>query len=306
MSTTATAFRKILRYGPGGLIISTGILLALQAVLVSKYYSDMLPDATWNDQWRTVIAAVASGALKMLAFFLLFMTVKDFSDGRSRIGKWGFSVTVILNAYFLFESHSMAALWSGNTEAYWHLFPFLAVMCVMVLFVEWRLAISVNTAAREENALTQAEMTLADYRKQLDILTGKVTRYEAEKAAEEAAMQTEIQRRAAEEAAAAERRRVEEYETLRRQLAAAQRELAKVADHPGGKVKIQGGKVEAAAREFMRKNRGMKPTRAQLASACNVDERSLRNHFPNGSLDGVIDELFREINHAQPEISTAN
>lgn len=306
MSTTATAFRKILRYGPGGLILSTGILLALQGLLVSKYYSDMLPNATWNDQWRTVIAAVASGALKMLAFFLLFMTVKDFSDGRSRIGTWGFSVTVILNAYFLFECHSMSALWSGNAGAYWHLFPFLATMTIMVLFVEWRLAISVNTAAREEKALAQAEITIADYRKQLDLLTGKVRHYEAEKAAEEANKQAEMQQHADEEAAAAERRREEEYETLRRQLSAAQRELAKVGDLPGGNIKIQGGKVETAIRDFMRKNKNLKPTRTQIAASVGVDERTLRNHYKNGSLDATIEELFREINHAQPEISAAN
>lgn len=308
MSTaaTTTAFRKILRYGPGGLIISAGILLALQAVLVSKYYSDMLPGATWNEQWRTAIAAIASAALKMLAFFLLFMTVKDFSDGRSRIGTWGFSVTVILNAYFLFECHSMSALWSGNNGAYWHLFPFLAVMTIMVLFVEWRLAISVNTAAREEKALAQAETTIATYRKQLDDLTGKVTRYEAEMNAIEQRKQAESDRIAALEAEAAERKQAEEYAALQKELSALRRIAAKTDNDPTGKNKISAGKVETAIRNFMRINRGMKPTREQIAAICNVDQRSLRNHFPNGSLDGIIDDLFREINTAQPEMTHAN
>lgn len=299
-------FRNILRYGPGWLIITAGVLLSLQAVLVSKYYSDMFPPDVWNVEWRTWLAAISSAALKMLAFFLLFLTVKNFADGRKRIGRWGLAATVVLNLYFLLECHFMAALWSHDADTYRHLFPFLTTITVMVLFVEWRLAATTSADATEENALEHAETLIADYRKQLDAMTGKVTRYEAEKASAQAAIESEAIRRAEEEAAAEERRRQEEYDNLRKQLAAANRQLASAEKTTGGKTPVNPDAVRRAAGDFMRKNRGFRPTQSQIATALNVTERTLRNALPNGSWDAQIEELFHEINHEQPEISTAN
>ena len=94
----------------------------------------------------------------------------------------------------------------------------------------------------------------------------------------------------------------EEYAALQKELAALRRIAAKAESDPAtGKIKINTGKVEAIIKDFMRKNRGMRPSREQIAAACNVTSRSLQNHYPNGSLDAVIEEYFREINQTQPE-----
>ena len=45
-------------------------------------------------------------------------------------------------------------------------------------------------------------------------------------------------------------------------------------------------------------------TNGHPAAHHHSDERSLRNHFPNGSLDTVIEQLFREVNQ-QPETTDA-
>lgn len=307
MSTTATTsspFKKLLRYGPSGLVIAAAALLCLQAVLVSKYYSDMFPAHIWNADWRTWLAGFASVTLKTLAFFLLFLTVKNFSDGRRTVGKWGIAATTVLNLYFLLECHFMATLWSGTGENYWHIFPFLFTITVMVLFVEWRLAATTNADAIEENAIAQAEKQAADDRKLILELTGKLNRLEAEKREQEDRKQAEQQRLAELEAAEAERRKQEEYDDLRKQLAAARRELTKVETMPGGKIKISTDKVSAAIRDFMRKNTGVKPTQTQIAAILKTTERTLRNTYQNGSWDTIIDELFRDINHTQPETTT--
>ena len=236
----------------------------------------------------------AAAFFEALGLFFLITTVRDFSAHARREGFIGLLATCLLWVYAVWEATHVAAAFDRDTpESYMAVFGIIGTIVCIVRIVELRIALTVTSAVQR-----------TDYRKQLNELAGKVNRYEAEMKAEEDRKKAEADRLAQLEAAEAERRKEEEIATMRRELAAARRELSKVEATPGGKIKVSAEKVNAAIRDFMRKNRGMKPSRAQIAAAVQVDERSLRNHFPNGSLDTVIEQLFREVNQ-QPETTDA-
>lgn len=308
MSTTATtssehrantAFHRVMETAPMGLLISAALGLIIVGVFQYIFYLGVLPTG-WSGTLRATLSTGLAAFFEGLGFYFLVATVRDFSSNHRREGYIGLLATCLLWTYALWEAHHISAAFDAGGK-YWAIMGIIGTIVCVVRVVELRITLTVTSAFLKADALAVAEKNLSDYRKQLDELTGKVNRYEAEMKAAEDRKKAEQQRLQELEAAEAERRKEEEVATMRRELAAARRELAKVESMPGGKIKVSAEKVSAAIRDFMRKNRGMKPSRAQIAAAVQVDERSLRNHFPNGSLDGIIEELFREINHAQPE-----
>ena len=288
-----STFQRVMESAPMGLLISAALGLAIVGVFQYLFYLDVLPSG-WNAPLRCAIASATAAFFEALGLFFLITTVRDFSAHARREGFIGLLATCLLWVYAVWEATHVAAAFDRDTpESYMAVFGIIGTIVCIVRIVELRIALTVTSAVQR-----------TDYRKQLNELAGKVNRYEAEMKAEEDRKKAEADRLAQLEAAEAERRKEEEIATMRRELAAARRELSKVEATPGGKIKVSAEKVNAAIRDFMRKNRGMKPSRAQIAAAVQVDERSLRNHFPNGSLDTVIEQLFREVNQ-QPETTDA-
>ncbi len=288
-----TAFRRVMETAPMGLLVSAALGLLIVGVFQYIFYLDVLP-AGWSDTLRATLSTGLAAFFEGLGFYFLVATVRDFSAGHRREGYIGLTATFILWAYALWEAHHISAAFDAGGK-YWAIMGIIGTIVCVVRVVELRITLTVTSATRRE-----------DYRKTIENLTGKLQAFEAEKKYAEDRKNAEEQRLRELEATEAERRKQEEQDSIRRELAAARRELAKLQTSTTGKVKVAGGKVEAAIREFIRTNRGMKPTRAQIATAVQVEERTLRNHFPNGSLDGIIENIFREINQPQPETTITN
>lgn len=296
-----TAFHAVMETAPMGLLISAALGLIIVGIFQYIFYLGVLP-AGWSVILRSTLSTGLAAFFEGLGFYFLVATVRDFSAGHRREGYIGLLATCLLWVYAIWEAHHISAAFDAGGK-YWAIMGIIGTIVCVVRVVELRITLTVTSAYQKADALAQAETTIEDYRKQLLDLSGKVNRYEAEMKAAEDRKNAEEQRLRDLEAAEAERRKQEEVESIRRELAAARRELAKVENGTTGKVKVSSEKVSAAIRDFMRKNRGMRPTRAQIAAAVQVDERSLRNHFPNGSLDATIAEIFAEINQSQPEIT---
>lgn len=297
-----TNFYRIMETAPMGLLVSAALGLAIVGVLQYIFYLGVLPTG-WSAILRGVISGGLAAFFEVLGFYFLVATVRDYSAGHLREVYIGLLATFLLWAYALWEAHHISAAFDAGGK-YWAIMGIIGTIVCVVRVVELRISLTVTSAYLRKDALTVAENTIADYRKQLDELTGKVNRYEAEITAAAERKKAEQERLAALEAEAADRKAQEEHAAMQAELTRLRRIAAKAeTGDQSGKVKIQGGKVETAIRDFMRKNRGLRPTRAQIAAAVSVDERTLRNHFPNGSLDATIEELFREINHHQPEIA---
>ena len=307
-SRANTAFFRVMETAPLGLLISAALGLTIVGIFQYIFYLGVLPTG-WSGALRATLSTGLAAFFEGLGFYFLVATVRDFSGGHRREGWIGLAATFLLWAYALWEAHHISAAFDQGGR-YWAIMGIIGTIVCVIRIVELRITLTVTSAVRHQQVEIQAEATIAEQRKQLDELTGKVNRYEAEKKAETDRQQAEAQRLAELEAAEAERRKQEEVETIRRELASARRTittLEKSADQSAGtsgRLKVSSDKVSAAIQDFMRKNRGMRPSREQIASAVNVDARSLRNHFPNGSLDGIIDELFRQINNEQPETTT--
>lgn len=295
-----TAFHRVMETAPMGLLVSAALGLAIVGVFQYIFYLVVLPTG-WSALLRATISGGLAAFFEALGFYFLVATVRDFSAGHQREGYIGLTATFLLWAYALWEAHHISAAFDAGGK-YWAIMGIIGTIVCVVRVVELRITLTVTSAFRRLDALSEAETTIAEYRKQLDELTGKVNRYEAEMKAADERKKAEAERLAALEAEANERKQAEEYAALQKELSTLRRIAAKAESDPAtGKVKVNAGKVETIIRDFMRKNKGMKPTRTQIAAAVQVDERSLRNHFPNGSLDGIIDDLFREINQATPE-----
>lgn len=295
-----TAFFRVMETAPMGLLVSAALGLAIVGVFQYIFYLGVLPTG-WSGILRATLSTGLAAFFEGLGFYFLVATVRDFSGGHRREGYIGLLATCLLWAYALWEAHHISAAFDAGGK-YWAIMGIIGTIVCVVRVVELRITLTVTSAFRRKDAIAEAETTIATYRKQLDELTGKVNRYEAEIKAAHDRKQAEAERLAALEAAEAERKQQEEYAALQKELSALRRIAAKADSDPAtGKIKISTGKVETVIREFMRKNRGMRPSREQIASACSVDARSLRNYFPNGSLDGIIEDLFRQINNEQPE-----
>lgn len=314
-SKNTPAFQRVLTYAPAAMVLFAALMLGLQALIVAKYYSDMIPDRVFNTDWRTGIAAIASIAFKGVAFSLLFMTVRDFSEGRSRVGWSGMIVTFLLNGYFILECWQIANAWTdaNHPETWWHIFPFAVAGTVVVLFMEWRLAISVNSAQQAETTQRTIAEQLEQERKKVQEITGKIALYEAEKQRAEqteqqrlAQLQEEQRLREKQELEAQERQRLEQMEAAKREADELRERLARMEKkaaaaerpanmHHNARVNISG--IQKAVQDFYRKNQAA-PTQAQIAKLLNVEERTIRNQFQNGSWKQLLQEL-------QPE-ETAN
>lgn len=297
-----SAFHAVMETAPMGLLVSAALGLLIVGVFQYIFYLGVLPSG-WTPGLRAILSTGLAAFFEGLGFYFLVATVRDFSAGHRREGYIGLLATCLLWAYALWEAHHISAAFDAGGK-YWAIMGIIGTIVCVVRVVELRITLTVTSAYIRGEALTQAETTIADYRKQLYELTGKVNRYEAEMKAAADWKQAEEQRLRDLEAEAEQRKQAEEQAAIQKELATLRRIVSKTEGDPAGKIKINTGKVETAIRDFMRKNRGMRPSRDQIASACNVDARSLRNHFPNGSLDAVIEELFRQVNHEQPEITT--
>ena len=298
-----TAFHRVMETAPMGLLLSAALGLAIVGVFQYIFYLGVLPSG-WSPLLRAIISGSLAAFFEALGFYFLVATVRDFSAGHQREGYIGLTATFLLWAYALWEAHHISAAFDAGGK-YWAMMGIIGTIVCVVRVVELRITLTVTSAFRRKDAEAEAEKTITDQRKHIEFLAGKVNRYEAEKREAEDRKQAEAERLRQLEAEAAERKQAEEYAALQKELSTLRRIAAKADSDPAGKVKVNAGKVETIIRDFMRKNKGMKPSRAQIAAAVQVDERSLRNHFPNGSLDGIIQEIFLEINTHQPETATA-
>lgn len=288
-------FFNVMETAPLGLLISAALGLAIVGVFQYIFYLGVLP-AGWSVLLRSLLSTALAAFFEGLGFYFLVATVRDFSAGHRREGFIGLGATFLLWAYALWESHHISAAFDSGGH-YWAIMGIIGTIVCVVRVVELRITLTVSSAVRQADALAEAETAIADQRKHIEFLAGKVNRYEAERQAAEDRKQAEQQRLRDLEAADAERRKQEEIETMRRELSAARRTISTMEKQTGGdisgRIKVSTEKVRAAIRDFRRKTNAT-PTRKQIASAVSVDERSLRNHFPNGSLDAIIAEIIAE------------
>lgn len=300
-SATPTAFKRLLRFAHPGLLVAAAILLAVQGFLTSKYYHDALGTQVFSADIRTWVAAAASIGFKLLAFGLLFISVLDFSEGRKRVGKWGFLATGVLNLYFVYESHSMASMWAETPEAYWHIFPMLLSETLMVLFVEWRLAFSVGQAQESENHLAVAAQREQALSERLAAALSELSALQAEKTESENAQRAE-QQRIAEQAATLAARQAEQQEQEREQREAQmqseiqrlQRRLAVAEKSDTGKTKKPGTRqtlLETAVR--LTQQNGTFPTIRAIEDAAGFSDGTAKYHFPNGSLQAQALQILQ-------------
>lgn len=294
-----TAFYRVMETAPMGLLVSAALGLLIVGVFQYIFYLGVLP-AGWSDTLRAILSGALAAFFEGLGFYFLVATVRDFSAGHRREGYIGLLATFLLWAYALWEAHHISAAFDAGGK-YWAIMGIIGTIVCVVRVVELRITLTVTSAYRQQSALDIAIAERDDYRKQNLELTGKVNRYEAAIREEEDRKLAAAEQQRQREAEAAERRKQEELDNLRRQLSAANRQLSAVQNDTPGKIKLQPDRAAAAIREFMRKNKGMRPTQSQIAAALQVTERTLRTNFPNGSWDEQIEQLFREINATQPD-----
>lgn len=289
-------FFNVMETAPLGLLISAALGLTIVGVFQYIFYLGVLP-AGWSVLLRSMLSTALAAFFEGLGFYFLVATVRDFSAGHRREGYIGLSATFLLWAYALWESHHISAAFDSGGH-YWAIMGIIGTIVCVVRVVELRITLTVSSAMRASDAAAEAETTIEEQRKHIETLGRKVEAYEAAIRAEQQRKQAEAQRLLELEAAEEERRKQEEIDAMRRELANARRTITTMEKQTGndtsGRIKVSEEKVRRAISDFMRKNSGMQPSRKQIASACGVDERSLRNHFPNGSLDEVIAELLAE------------
>lgn len=287
-------FARVMRSAPMGLLVSAALGLAIVGVFQYIFYLDVLP-AGWQSPLRHILSASIALFFEALGLFFLITTVRDFSAGAMREGWLGLAATILLWGYAIWEAKHVASAFDANTpESHWAVLGIIGTIVCIVRIVEFRIALTVTSAYKRR-----------DDRKTIAELTGKLHKYEAEKAATEAEKQQaekqaqllEDQRREQEIADA-----FAELETLRRKLASTER---RAGSQPLDRNKRS--EIERRTREFYRKHQ-LAPTQEQAARLSGLsDARSLRNHFPNGSWEAFISALQAEIQQEeQPEISTHN
>lgn len=310
-----TAFKRLLHFAHPGLLAAAGGLLGVSGFLVAKYYHDALGTGVFNDTIRTYIAAAASISFKLLAFGLLFISVLDFSEGRKTVGKWGFLATIALNAYFLYESHCMAEVWTAGTGGYWHILPLLAMLTLMVLFVEWRLAFSVGEAQESENHLAAAAQREQMISEQLAQATAQLSALQAEKLASENAQRIESERKAAEqqrlallEAEQAERERQQREADAAKTISELQKKVLRLASEKGKPDQPETNstreRVLQQALKLTRENGGQYPGMRAVEKSLGLSDGAGRHYFKNGSLQSKI-EAYLQSEQEGLEITTA-
>lgn len=303
--STPTAFKRLLRFAHPGLLFAAAILLGVQGFLTSKYYHDALGTGVFNTDIRTNVAAAASIGFKLLAFGLLFISVLDFSEGRKRVGKWGFLATGVLNLYFVYESHSMASMWAETPEAYWHIFPMLLAETLMVLFVEWRLAFSVGHAQESESHLAAAALREQSLSEKLATALSELSALQSEKAAAEDAQRIEVERKAAEEqrlaqleAEKAERERQQREADAAKTISDLQRSLQRLSSEKGKPAKSEPTRTrEKLLRQgvALTKQAGYFPGNLAVERSLGLSDGNARKIFgANGGFQSEVEQLLKQ------------
>lgn len=274
-----------------GLLLSAALGLAIVGVFQYIFYLDALP-FLWQPPLRHGISVAIAAFFEALSLFFLITTVRDFSARHRREGWLGAVASILLLIYALYEVRHVAATFDRDTpETYATIYAILATIIVIVRVVELRIALTVTAAIIRH-----------DERKIIADLTGKLAILHAEKdAAENRKRQAEEERKRLEN----ERREQEitdaftELETLRK----------RVAKQEKTSIGVNGVVTQEAAlriaRDYMRKNIGLKPTQKTIAALMKKEDRTIRNAFPNGSWDIQIEQLFAEINNPQKETTEA-
>jgi len=295
-----TAFQRVMESAPMGLLISAAVGLAIVGVFQYIFYLGILP-AGWSPALRAVLSGAIAAFFEALGLFFLITTVRDFSAHARREALLGLTATFLLWAYAVWEGTHVAAAFDGNTpETYWAVFGIIGTIICIVRIVELRIALTVTSAIQR-----------TDDRKLIADLTGKLQVLEAEKQADTDRKQADAKRieneriEAEKQFAVLEelhrqeqlREAIEEAEKLRRQLA----RVEKKEPAPTGKNKINPDTVTAHVRKFLRISGGIAPSQRQVAAALNVDERTIRNEFHNGSWAALISALTAE---TQPELTS--
>ena len=279
------AFYKVMESAPMGLLVMAALGLAIAGVFQFIFYFQVIP-ADWSATLRSVMAGALAVFFEGLGFYFLVTTVRDFSAGARKEGWIGLAATFLLWSYALWEGTHIAAAFDGNTaESYWSIFGILGTIICIVRIVELRITLTVTSAMKRKQQQVTAETEAADLRKELAATTAKLFRYQSEEQAEKEA-QAEEARQRAEQAEIEFRTNVEkqaqELATLKRKMYGYD-----------SAVKITGSN-RAEIVEEVRKNikrNSLPPSQATIAAILKISARTVRNQFPNGSWESMINEI---------------
>jgi hypothetical protein len=276
------------------LVFFAGAALVIVGTLRFSYFNALfLP--VFGAFMAPAIAAVSAIVVEGTRLAFMLTAARDFAAKNWKGAAIGSLMSIGMVLYEIYESAHLAEYWTLNDpDMYLTVLGYLWFSILIAFFLEARLVLTSFTDFRAVESAYKAAIESLEKQLDTETLTRKAAENKAAKYLQEyntamAALAAKCDEyNAATEAANLARI---DADALAAQVERLERRLAKAEKTTGNAADVEeessSAKILATARELQKKWQRI-PTQLEIATVLKIHPRTVRNHFPNGSLHAQL------------------